>query len=81
MTSDTSDVFLNPFSTSTSSLQNLAFDGGKLWSIKLDKFLSVNSGVVKADNNDTSGASIWSLGISFLKDFLGGFLCLLCSTL
>ncbi len=32
---------------------------------RFQKFISVNSGIVRADNNDTRGASDWILGIDF----------------
>ncbi len=42
--------------------QMVEFDGGKLWNKRLQKYLSLNSRMVKADSNDTRGASDWILG-------------------
>ncbi len=56
----TSNVILSPINISNP--QPLALDHGKLRNIKLQKFASANLGVVKADNNDSRGASTWHLG-------------------
>jgi hypothetical protein len=59
----TSKVVFN--STSNDGSQVLEFIGGKLWNRKFQKFISVNNGIVRADNNDTRGASAWTLGQDF----------------
>ena len=60
MNSLTSVVLLSPIKTS----QPLILDQGKLRNIQLQKFVSANLGIVKADNNDSRGASTWILGIT-----------------
>jgi len=42
--------------------QMVEFVGGKLWNKRLQKYISVNSRMVKAVSNDTRGASDWILG-------------------
>ncbi len=64
MSPETSDVSLNDTSADRLSLQNLVYIEGKLMNQKLNKFLSLNAGVVKADSNSTRGASTWRLGLS-----------------
>ena len=58
----TSIVLLSPINTSNS--QALTLEQGKLRNIQLQKFVSANLGIVKADNNDSRGASTWILGIT-----------------
>jgi hypothetical protein len=62
MNEGNSDVTLTPIDANNFSLQNLVFFGGKLWNQNLKKYLSVNSGLVRADSNTTVGASTWKLG-------------------
>ena len=57
----TSQVFLSPKS-STNLSQVLVFDQGKLRNNFMSKYVSVNLGIVKADPDDTRGASSWKLG-------------------
>jgi hypothetical protein len=38
------------------------FDGEKLKNVLMRKFVSVNQGVVKADTDDSRGASSWTIG-------------------
>jgi len=58
----TSIVLLLPINTSNS--QALTLDHGKLRNIQLQKFVSANLEVVKADNYDSRGASTWIFGIN-----------------
>jgi hypothetical protein len=44
------------------SRQSLVYDSGTLSNLQLGKTLSVNSGTLVADTNDTRGASAWKLG-------------------
>jgi hypothetical protein len=62
MNEENSDVTLTPIDANKFSRQNLVFFGGKLWNQNLKKYLSVNSGLVRADSNTTVGASTWKLG-------------------
>jgi hypothetical protein len=64
MNENNSDVLLSSISPDKISNQNLVFVGGKFWNQKLNKSLSLNLGSVKADSNDTRGASAWKIGLS-----------------
>ena len=57
---DTSAVVLSPKPNDVS--QVLMFDGEKLKNVLMRKFVSVNQGVVKADTDDSRGASSWTIG-------------------
>ncbi len=57
---DTSEVVLSPKPNDDS--QVLTFDGEKLKNVLMRKFVSVNQGVVKADTDDSRGASSWTIG-------------------
>lgn len=63
MSENNSDVILSAISADKISNQNVVFIGGKIWNQNLNKFLSLNLGTVKADSNDTRGASSWKIGL------------------
>jgi len=48
-------------------LKLLEFVNGKLWNRNFGKYLSVNDCIVRADNNDSRGASDWILGVYFIN--------------
>ena len=62
MNENNSDVILSAIAADKISNQNLVFIGGKFWNQKLNKYLSLNLGTVKADSKDTRGASAWEIG-------------------
>ena len=62
MNENNSDVILSAIAADKISNQNLVFIGGKFWNQKLNKYLSLNLGTVKADSEDTRGASAWEIG-------------------
>ena len=61
MSPDSSDITVAT-NNDTSNLQSVVYFGGKLWNQFINKYLSVNSGLVKADTDTTQGASTWTLG-------------------
>ena len=61
MSPDSSDITVAT-NNDTSNLQSVVYFGGKLWNQFINKYLSVNSGLVKADSDTTLGASTWTLG-------------------
>ena len=65
MSSASSDVTLQPVPATGNGIvpeQNLVFQNGYFWNPDLNKYLSINTRVVKADLNDIRGAATWTIG-------------------
>ena len=65
----TSDVTLQPIDAASVASQSIVFEDGRFWNKFTMKVLSLNSGKVVADTNDTRGASQWTLGINLTHPY------------